>query len=56
MTSTPLRTHDFVWNAGPEVFGQQECQCGSLRDHTVHKVPQRNDEQRAHEARRVGER
>lgn len=37
--------------------GRRICQdCGSTEDATVHRVPERSDDERQHESRRVGER
>lgn len=51
----PLRRHAFV-SSGKQAFGRRICTCGSLEKDSIHRVPERSDEERAAEARRVGER
>ena len=51
------RRHQFV--VDPELrderTGEQWCLCGLPADNQIHTVPERSDEERATEARRVGE-
>lgn len=51
----PLRRHAFT-PSGKHDFGRPICVCGSLKNASLHRVPERTDEERAAEARRVGER
>lgn len=52
----PLRVHVFVWS-GQRTYGKRICrQCGSLERDSVHRVPERDEDERQLEARRVGER
>ncbi|HVG83151.1 MAG TPA: hypothetical protein VM820_01490 [Vicinamibacterales bacterium] len=54
-TARPLRRHAFV-SSGKQAFGRRICTCGSLERDSIHRVPEVTEEQRAADARRVGER
>lgn len=54
-----LVRHQFVPGRWRDYRGIRICgdpQCGSLETDSVHKLPDVSDEQREHEARKVGER
>ena len=56
-TAKARRPHMYVDD--PEMrddrTGQQYCLCGLPADNEVHILKRRNDDERAHEARRMGE-
>lgn len=53
----PITKHVFHAGRYRDHRGRRICEsCGSTEDATVHKVPERSDEEREHEQRRTGER
>lgn len=57
-TVRPKKRHQFVEDVemrDPR-NNQQWCLCGLPADNEVHEIPRRTDDERAHEARRMGER
>lgn len=51
----PLRRHVFH-PSGQRDYGERICLCGSKETASIHRLPERSDEEREHEARRTGER
>lgn len=51
----PLRTHPFHHSGQWDWRGRALCECGSIKGASIHQVPERTDEERAEEARRMGE-
>lgn len=50
-----LRTHAFHASGHTDGAGVPICHCGSLKTAAVHHLGDRTDEQRAAEARRIGD-
>lgn len=51
-----VHVYDKDPDGGPDIDDGYLCRCGLPKKNVVHKLPERSDEQRAAEARRVGER
>ena len=52
----PLRVHPFRYSRYRDYRQRPICdECGSLIDSRVHQLLERSDEEREHEARKVGE-
>jgi hypothetical protein len=53
----PVRTHLYAEDpkSGPDHRGHYRCMCGLPKLNEAHTLPSRSDEERAAEARRMGE-
>ena len=51
----PLKVHPFHHSGHYDWRGRGICDCGSVKDASVHKLPGRSEDEKATEARRVGE-
>lgn len=57
MTSPrPLRRHVFQPGRWKDHRDVPICLCGSTQDASIHKLPERDSDEREHEARKVGDR
>lgn len=51
-----IRLHQRMPSGQYDWRGVEICTCGSAYDASVHDVPERSEDEREHEARKVGER
>ena len=52
----PLTKHPFKPGRWRDPYGRQICaECDCIKDHRLHKLPERTEDEREAEARRVGE-
>ena len=56
MKTTEASTHTFVWDGvAPDYFDNRWCTCRRVERNPMHKVPDRNPDEIATEARILGE-